>query len=189
MVLRWGGRLAMVSAILTLPLFVISLQLDARGGRSILIAQLLMQISSTLIFVVLTGLLRSFLVRNCLFRGADRPLFFLILLNCVYAAFSSMALLDPQSKEQFQTVLMTLVVALGMLQALFGYLLRRMENDLGGFKRAFSSLNVFTGVCLASLVLIPVGVLASAVADVMLATIFFREVDRQGHLPEDSPEP
>jgi hypothetical protein len=46
-------------------------------------------------------------------------------------------------------------------------------GNLGGLLKPFCYLNMATGVCVASLMLILVGVVLSAISDLMLATIFF----------------
>ncbi|MBI2355393.1 MAG: hypothetical protein HYV06_10305 [Deltaproteobacteria bacterium] len=182
--LRAGGMLAMASAVLTLPMFLYSLQLEGRHDESALTMQLLLQGIGTFIFVALIATLRGFLVRNCAFKKAGAIILGLIILNLLYAAASSVLLFNPEAQEQLQPVLAALVILLGIAQAGLGMRLFALDNDLGGMKRPYCWLNIATGVCLASLLLIPLGIITSAVGDVMLATIFLREARRLSPPPE-----
>jgi len=173
--LRAAGILAMGSAILTLPMFALSLQLEGRHDGIARTLQIIMQCTGTVIFMVLTVSLRCFLGRNCAFERANAIILCLILLNIAYAVASCAGLLIPGVEEQLQAVIPALVILLGIAQAGLGMRLFALDDDLGGMKRPYCWLNIVTGVCLVSLLLIPVGVIASAIADVMLATIFLRE--------------
>jgi hypothetical protein len=177
-ILRAAGILAMTSAVAGLPMFLLSLRFEGRHDDFARTVQLLLQGSGTVIFVALTALLRGFLARNCRFRKANAIIFGLIVLNLAYAVASSAGLLIPKAEEQLQPILASLVVLLGIVQAGLGMRLFVLENDLGGMKRPYCWLNIITGICLASLLLIPVGIITSSVADVMLGTIFFQAAMR-----------
>ena len=60
------------------------------------------------------------------------------------------------------------------MQIMFGVKLLQLSNDLKGLHKPYCYLNIITGICLATVVLLPVGILASAITDVMLGTIFFQ---------------
>lgn len=173
-----AGRVAMVSAILTLPLSLLSLHLAGRQDEMARAAQLALQWSGTLIFLVLTLLFRRFLVSNCRFSKANGIINALILLNLLYAALSSYAEYLPPSDERITPLITGLVVLLGLLQAGLGIRLLQLESDLGGMKRPYCWLNIVTGMFLASILLVPLGIVVSAISDVMLGTIFFHEAKR-----------
>lgn len=183
--------LAMVSAVSSLPLFWLSLRFEGRHDDLAQTVQLLLQVGGTGIFVALTTLFREFLTRNCLFRKADAIIIGLIVLNLVYAVTSSIALLVPRLEEQLLLVLAPLVIVLGIAQAGLGMRLFALEHDLAGMKRPYCWLNIVTGICLASLLLVSLAVVVSAVADVMLGTIFFQEARRLSLSPGagSTPEP
>jgi len=168
----------MTSAVLSLPLFLLSLRFEGRHDDVARTVQLLLQGVGTGIFVVLIALLRGFLVRNCRFRKANAIITGLILLNLTYALVSAGSLFAPRLAEQLPSLLTPLVILLGIAQAGLGIRLFSLENDLGGMKRPYCWLNIITGICLASLLLIPLAIVASAVADVMLGTIFLQEARR-----------
>lgn len=176
--LRAAGVLAMFSAILTLPMFVLSMQLEGRHDEIARTMQIIMQGAGTAIFMAVTISLRCFLGRNCAFGRANAIILCLVLLNLVYGAASCAGILITGVEERLQAIVPALVILLGIAQAGLGMRLFALDNDLGGMKRPYCWLNIVTGICLASLLLIPVGVIVSAIADVMLATIFLREARR-----------
>lgn len=173
----------MVSAILTLPLFLVSITLADRDDQIANTIQLALQWTGTLIFLLLILLLRRFLVFNCLFKKANSPIALLILLNLLYAGLTSFADYIPNGEERITPLAMGLIVLLGLSQAGLGIRLLQLENDLGGMKRYYCWLNILTGLFLASILLVPLGIIASGISDVMLGTIFFHEAKRIAALP------
>jgi len=178
-----AGVLAMVSAILTLPLFLLSITLADRHDQIANSFQLALQWSGTLIFLLLILLVRRFLVFNCLFKKANALIALLILLNLLYAGVSSCADYIPNGVERITPLAMGLIVLLGISQAGLGLRLLQLENDLGGMKRCYCWLNILTGLFLASILLVPLGIIASGISDVMLGTIFFHEAKLSSTLP------
>jgi hypothetical protein len=176
--LTTAGIVAMASAILTLPLFLISIKLAERHDEIARTGQIALQWTGTIIFLILILLFRRFLVFNCLFKKANSLITVLIILNLVYAAVTSFADYIPQGEERIAPFAIGLIVLLGFVQAGLGVRLLKLEDDLGGMKRTYCWLNILTGVFLASILLIPLGIIASAVTDVMLGTIFFIEAKR-----------
>jgi hypothetical protein len=60
------------------------------------------------------------------------------------------------------------------MQIMFGVKLLQLPDDLKGLHKPYCYLNIITGFCLATVVLLPAGIVASAVTDIMLGTIFFQ---------------
>lgn len=57
------------------------------------------------------------------------------------------------------------------------------QNDLGGMLKPFCFSYIATGICLASVVLVLVGVVTSAISDLILGTLFFN-LAKHLNLPE-----
>jgi len=170
-----AGIVAMASAVLTLPLSLLSILLTERHDNIARAGQLALQWTGTLIFLVLTLLFRCFLVSNCRFRKANSIINAFILLNLLYAVISSYAEYLPQGDERIAPIITGLLVLLGIFQAGLGIRLLQLEHDLGGMKRPYCWLNILTGVFLASILLVPIGIFVSTISDIMLGTIFFHE--------------
>jgi len=176
--LRAAGMLAIASAMLTIPLFLLSVLLEGRYDSTARSIHLALQGVGTLIFLVLTVSFYCFLNRNCGFHRANKIILGQIALNIVYALASAASIFSRQGEEQMRPVMMCLIFLLGILQAGLGLRLFALDNDLLGMKRQYCWLNVVTGVFFASLLMIPVAIITSAVADIMLGTIFILESRR-----------
>ena len=67
-----------------------------------------------------------------------------------------------------------LLVPLGVVQAVFGFKLLNCDDDLFGHLKKLAYLTIAIGILLGTIVLAVVVPIVSAVADVVLALIFFR---------------
>lgn len=182
--LRAAGILAMASAMMILPMFLFSLLLEGRHDEAARTVQILMQCLGTIIFMALTSSLRYFLARNFSFKKADGIILCLITFNIIYAVAASAGIYLPKAGAELKPLLATLIALLGIAQAGLGMRLFELPSDLGGMKRPYCWLNIVTGICTASLLLIPIGIVTSAVGDLMLGTIFFQEARRLSLLLE-----
>lgn len=178
-----AGTVAMISAVLTLPLFLLSLSLADRHDEIAKAAQFALQWTGTIIFLVLIALFRRFLIFNCLFKKANPLIAVLVILNLLYAVLNSFADYLPDDEELIAQISIGLIILLGICQAGLGLRLLHLENDLGGMKRPYCWLNILTGVFLASILLVYLGIFASGITDVMLGTIFFHEAKRAAAPP------
>jgi len=79
----------------------------------------------------------------------------------------------PALKESLQSAVVVILVGLGMVQVRFGYRLLKLPHELGGLLKPFCYTNMVTGIFLASVVLMPLSIVVSALSDLMLGTIFF----------------
>lgn len=170
--LRRAGWLAMISAIITLPLFWWSLASHASKDLQGKIIESTIQVVGTLLFVWLSLLLRRFLNRRFAFHGTDRIINLMIISNLVIGILSLLGTAFPGFEEVISQVLILVAITMGVLQARFGYLLLSVPDELGGLRRPYAYLNIITGICLASIVLVPIAIVCGAIADVMLGTIF-----------------
>ena len=164
----------MASAMLTLPLFLFSLFNQGRTDLPFKLLDAGIQLLGTMLFVVLSMLFRRFLGRRFNFHGADRIIDLMIISNLVICVISLIAAILPTMAEAVAQLVLIAAILLGILQLKFGYILLALPDDLGGMRRPYAYLNMATGVCLASIVLMPVAIVLSAIADVMLGTIFLQ---------------
>jgi hypothetical protein len=172
--LRWAGWLAMTSALLSLPLLLFSLMNQGTNDLWVKTLDAALQVVGTALFVLLALLLRRFLGRRFNFHGIDRVIDLLIVSNLVIGLIALSVAFFPALQEAGTQVLVVALILLGILQLRFGYLFLAVPDDLGGMRRPYAYLNIATGVCLASIVLVPLAVVLSAIADVMLGTIFLQ---------------
>jgi hypothetical protein len=169
-----AGWLAMTSAVLTIPWFILTFFLAEHKGVAAKGAEAAMLVAGTLLTVYLLVTLRRLLHERYGFRQVDLPIGLLVKANIVSAAVSFLALAFAQLESALGVFGIVMVVVVGVLQIAFGLKLRQLPDTLRGLHKPYCYLNIVTGVCLVAFILIPMGILTGAIADVMLGTIFFQ---------------
>jgi hypothetical protein len=174
--LRLAGCLAMLNALLTIPWFIMTFVIAGKEGLLPKLADAVMQVSSTFIFVYTTVMLRTLLNRRYAFHLTDRFIDWLVKANIVLTAVSLIGIISPDVASSAGTFALILIVPLGVIQILFGLKLQQLPSDLEGLLRPYCYLTMATGLCLASIVMLPVGIITGAISDIMLGTIFFQTI-------------
>jgi hypothetical protein len=172
--LRGAGLLAMANAIMTIPWFIMTFMLGEKSGLWPKVANGAMQVTSTAIFVFVVLTLRILLNRRHSFQGINVIIDWMVKANIVITVVSLAGIASREIAEATGVLALILIVPLGVLQLVMGLRLQQLPNDLNGLLRPFCYLNMITGISLASIILIPVGVIIGAVCDIMLGTIFFQ---------------
>jgi hypothetical protein len=168
-----AGWLAMISAFFTLPLMYLSFRLEGRIDATASIIQTVMQLAGTLLFVALLLYFRKLLHAQFTFHDTDRSIGLMIKAGVIAGVLTVLSLYVTSLKETTALAVIVILVAQGIVQVQFGYKLLKLPDDLGGMLKPFCYANMATGIMIASVVLIPVGALVSAITDLMLGTIFF----------------
>jgi hypothetical protein len=174
----------MISAFASIPAAYLSWRLEGRSDPTATIIQTGIQIAGLVIFLVITLSLRKLLNSRFRFHEADKSIEWMIRANVVGAALAVSAMQTNLLKDTLGIAIIVVMAAQGMVQILFGYRLLRLQNDLDGMLKPFCYLNMATGVCLASVVLILVGIALSALSDLLLGTIFFHMARKLSGLPD-----
>ena len=163
----------MISAFASIPMAYLAFKFEGRADPSGTLILAIMQTAGTGLFIAITLFLKRSLNRIFSFHDTDRSIDLLIMANIVAAIFIIAGMYISQIKETVSIAALVIMVFQGIVQIGFGYKLQKMHNSLGGLLKPFCYLNMITGVCVASIIFILVGVVVSAVSDLMLATIFF----------------
>lgn len=171
---RIAGCLAMLNAFLTIPWVILTYLLSAREGLFFKIAELFMQTASTLIFIYTSLTLLRMLNQRYAFHDIDRFIGWMIKANVVLAAVGIVGIASPAVASSAGTLALILIVPLGVIQLMLGLRLLRLSDEPKSLFRAYGYLNLVTGFCLATIIMIPVGIFSGAVADIMLGTIFLQ---------------
>ena len=169
-----SGWLAMTSAILTIPWLIMALAVAGEKGMMVKGVEAAMLAAGTALTVYLLATLQRLLREGCRFTDADPPLRLLIRVNIIAAGVSVLALAVPTLETSLDMFGLVVVVILGIAQIILGIRLLGLSADFQGLWRPYCSLNIATGFCLATIILVPVGMITGAIADVMLGTIFFQ---------------
>lgn len=184
--LKTAGWLAMASAFASIPLTYASFRLEGSGAPAADALQIAIQLAGAALFVAITLLLRRLLNARFSFHDTDRSIDLMIVANLVASGVAVALLLFPQLEETLELAPLVILLFQGMVQVRFGATLLRLQDSLDGMLRPFCYLNMATGACIASVVLVVAGVVLSAISDLMLGTIFFymarlaREPDSRG---------
>jgi hypothetical protein len=172
--LKIAGWLAMASAFLTIPLEFLFSALEARTDVGATVLETIIQIFGTLLFLAITLYIKRLL--NCIFNfhHADRNIDLMIITGIVAGVLSVAGIYVTPLKESIGYAGIGILMVQGIVQAQFGYKLFKLPYDLGGMLKPFCFANIATGILLATIVLIPFGIVVSALSDLMLGTIFFK---------------
>ena len=170
--MKVAGWLAMASAFLTLPLVYLSFKLEGRIDVKATVIQTIIQAFGTVLFVAIILYFRKLLNVLFNFHDTDRNIDLMIVTGAVTGIISTVALYLPSLKESVEYAVIVILIVQGVVQLQFGYKLLKLPDYLGGMLKPFCYANMATGIFLASIVLIPLGILASAISDLMLGTIF-----------------
>ena len=162
----------MSSAFFTLPLVYVSYKLDKTVDFVSTVIQTVIAISGVILFTLIVLYLKRFINSFFKFHNTDRNLELMIAANIVVTVLTLAAVYFSQLQESIEYAVLVIIVAQGIVQTQFGYKLLKLPNDLGGMLKPFCYANMATGILLATVVLIPLGIVASAVSDLMLGTIF-----------------
>jgi hypothetical protein len=175
--LETAGWLGVASAVLTIPLVLAELSAHTHETR---LLRDLLGLFSTGISVYLFLTLRELLQVRFAFHEADTAIGFLIGMSIALFALSLVAHVAtrPPSETLLGLAFTAAAAAAGGGLIIFALRLLRLPDRLFGYLRPYAFANIALGVCLASVVLVPLGVLASVVADTLMALIFFAAARR-----------
>ncbi len=174
-----AGWLAIVSAVLLFPeIGLAALSEFVSTGFDILVIPI--HIANAIIGVYILLRFRQLLNQEFDFHAADNLLTTLILINVVSSIVSLVSLsvgflgIGVSGKDALSIVFVVLFVIYNFVTIAFGVVLIRMERDLFGMLYPFAYTSIGSGVCGATVILAPVGLLAAMAALVMQGMILLR---------------
>lgn len=170
--MKTAGWVCIVSAVTTFPILI--MQYLAVSGESYS-AQAILSFISLGLFIYIFHSLRRLLNEEFDFHLVDTHITFLIWVNVGVTVISTVV---TTPDAVFAIFVLIALVALGIVMIAFAITLMKLQDQLAGLLKPFCYLSIAQGVCTASIILIPLGLLASIAADVLLALVFFRAADR-----------
>jgi len=175
----------MFSAFIAIPAAYFTFKLEGGADSTTIMIQALLQLFGTLLFVVIARYTKKLLNERFAFHDTDRNIDLMIMANVVAAVMVLAGFVFPMMKETLGIAALVIIVFIGIVQIRFGYRLLKLPDDLAGMLKPFCYSNIATGICIASLFLLIVGVLVSAISDLMLGTIFFSLAKQAGEAESD----
>jgi hypothetical protein len=174
--LKMAGYLAMASALLTLPWFLFTYNIANRNDPAIRAAEASMLMGDMALVIYLMLTLQQLLHRRYAFHAADKTISLIIQATITQTANSLLGLAIPELAGAVRMMGIVWLVIVGVLHMMFGIWLLQLPDSLGGMHRPYCYLTIVTGFSLATIVLLPLGMLTGCIADVMLGTIFLQVV-------------
>lgn len=186
-----AGWFALAAAVLTLPMLAASIATDvvARKAPELAPVLLLAYITLTLLQTI-CGLyalvrFRSLLNEQFDFHRVDSLVTVIVIgvvLLVLVAITSRIAFLVLGGDPRFALIAIAAIAAvsipLAIVSIIFGARLLTLGADLGGYLKPLAILTIAAGVCFATFVLAPVGLVIDAAGNVVLGLIFLRTETR-----------
>jgi hypothetical protein len=180
--LKTAGYLAMTSALLTLPWFLFSSNVTNRHDPAFKAAEASMLVSGLALLIYLLLTFQQLLHRRYAFHHADKTISLLIQAAIVQVAAGLLSLAVPELAAAVRMFGIIMLVVVGILHMMFGIWLLQLPASLGGMHRPYCYINIVTGFALGTVILLPLGMLTSCIADVMLGTIFLQAIGSRPRL-------
>jgi len=168
--LNFSGWLAIVSAFVTLIVFIMTIK-DVTETKAIKVLLTLISLGA---FVYIFLCLRKLFNMRFKFHDVDTYISVLIWGNVVLSILNLLSLVRSELEASLIGFLMGAFILLQIIYIVFAIRILRLPDNLFGLLKPFSYTSIASGICLASIILIPVGFIVSAAADVILGIIFFR---------------
>jgi len=176
--LRIAGFLAMTSAVLSIPLLLLSYHFYENDEMGYALFLTFAQLAGLCLFTYLNSFLKRFLNLRFSFHETDNYIDFLITINVFLTLAGIGELFLPALAEPLEQFSLLLIASFGVGQLLFGLKLFQVPDSLYGMLKPFSFLTIFTGILIATILLLPLASLTGAIADVILGTIFFKACEK-----------
>jgi len=168
--LQFAGWLAIVSAFVTFIVFVMTLK-NVTEAKAIKVLLILISVGS---FVYVFLSLRKMLNIRFEFHDVDTLISVLIGSNVVLSALNIVSLGYSELESILSGFFVVAFILFAILYIIFAIRMLRLTDNLYGLLKPFSYTSIATGICFASIIMIPFGLIASSVSDIILGIIFFR---------------
>ncbi len=175
--LNLSGWLSITNALFAIPSIAMSRFLDRIGGAGAKLSRAILTIVGLGLFLYIISSLKKLLNSRFQFHDVDIYISLLIGGNVVLAAVSLLSL-GSRGLERTMGVLSVMAfLFFGILSLMFATRLLRLSGNLYGLLKPFCYLSIASGICFTTVFLSPAGIIAGAVADVILGIIFFRAAE------------
>lgn len=181
------GWMAIAAAVLTPPLIVVGIVLDviwrknSGAAVALLVPYVVIALAQAFMALYAFGSFKTFLNRRYGFHEVDGLIIAIIIGACMLTlvavggrAANVLFGLDLPATLAFIAGIITFGILLALVSIVFAIKLLHLESDLGGFLKPYAFATIAAGVCFATVILAPLGLLIDAATNVMLGLIFLR---------------
>jgi len=174
-----AGWLAIASAILLVPEIALGVLLSfISHGLEFLIVPI--HVANLVIGIYILIMFRRLRNQQLGFHMADILITILIVANVIFFVIGLVELsltivkLDLVPEYYLSLITMILFIPFSLVTIVFGVVLLKMKDDLFGLLKPYAYTTIVSGVCGATVILAPIGLLSAVAALVILGMIFLR---------------
>jgi len=172
--LRLAGWLSILSAIITLPLFVLAIASIEERSSGLALFSTLLLIFHTGIYCYVYLTFRDFLHAHFSFSAIDKQIAVIVGVSIAAAVIHVLSFVFSDAKEVLSILTFILIIPLGIVSIQMGLSLFTLRDTLSGLRNAYSYLLIFMGIFLLSIILIIPGLLLGIIVDSILGIILLR---------------
>ncbi|NCA82750.1 MAG: hypothetical protein EOM72_08385 [Opitutae bacterium] len=176
-----AGGLSLAMAVLGIPMVVLAAvigraaQSGAISGLASRSMTAALSVASYAIGIYVYAALRHLFETRHGFPGASGPLRALITLSVAMGACTILGVASAHVQMWGARLSLLSLVAFGILDIVIGLRVLRAEIDLSGLRKPYACTTLAGGICYATILLFPIGILVSVASGILVALIFFRE--------------
>jgi hypothetical protein len=152
--------------------------LESIEGAGAKLSQAILTAVGLGLFLYVISSLKKLLNSRFRFHDVDIYITLLIWGNVVLCILSFLSMGSMRLEFVFHYLSMVALIIFGILSIMFATRLLRLSGNLYGLLKPFSYTQIICGICFITIILFPVGVIAGAVADVILGVILFRAAEQ-----------
>lgn len=176
--LNLAGWLSITSALFTVPSIAMSWFLESKGGAGAKLSRAILTAVGLGLFLYVISSLKKLLNSRSRFHDVDIYISLLIWGNVILCILDLLSLGSIRLEFVFRYLSIIAFIVFGILSIMFATRLLRLSGNLYGLLKPFSYTQIVSGICFITVFLSPVGIIAGAIADVILGVIFFRAAEQ-----------
>ncbi len=176
--LNLAGWLSITSAAVTIPIVGVQIFFTAIGGSGGKAVNAMLVVVSVGLFIYVFSSLKELLNSRFQFYDVDSYISALIWVNAISSILSIFSSGSGQPLTLIDVVTILAIILYGIIKIVFAVKVLRLSSDLYGLLKPFSYSSIAFGLCIASIILIPLGLFVSMAQDVILGMIFFRAAEQ-----------
>jgi ABC-type proline/glycine betaine transport system permease subunit len=173
-----AGWCSITNALIAIPSLAMSWFLETVKGIGPTLSQVILTVVGLGLFLYVIYSFKRLLNGRFKFHDVDIYISLMIWGNVVLAVLSLLSLETGKLESFMETITVAALIVFGILSIMFATRLLRLSGNLYGLLRAYCYTTILSGIFLITVFLLPVAILAGAVADVILGVIFFRAAEQ-----------
>lgn len=174
--IRIAGCFAITNAAVTIAIFIIRTFLDLADSIKLNILNIFFTLISLGLFIYVFLALKKLLNQWFDFYESDHFIHLIIIGNVLC---STLGLWLFNNETLIALILTTFILlTLGIIYIIFAIKLFSLDDNLYGLLIPFAFTIIINGLCLVSVILLPLTLVVRVVSDVILGIVFFRAVEQ-----------